>query len=316
MLRSSVSFQRMVRCMSERSIFSNLVRQADGAFSAVYGPYLLQSALQPIFAEWADGRLQIAVVKGLIRASANGTPCSPADFFQSVPEDERVVVDGLCRSLHILNAGALGRRDVSLIVNFHPGLYLTPQAVRQEVERLRLAAHEAGLPTDRIACEIRDRPYDDPDVLTHFATRLHDGGFSIAIDEYAGEDRDLDRLERMSPQFVTFDTAWLRGFVENSAGVALLRVVIGQFGLKGIRTIVAGIEEPEMIALCRDMGGPLMQGYLLSRPELAPTSFNLTFPELAENLAQTTAEPNGTPGFLPVDIRATRPLRQFGKRGV
>lgn len=312
---STVSFQRMVRCMSERSIFSNLVRQADGAFSAIYGPYLLQSALQPIFAEWPDGRLQIAVLKGLIRASSHGTPCSPTDFFQSVPEDERVAVDGLCRSLHILNAGALGRRDVSLIVNFHPGLYLTPQAVRQEVERLRLAAHEAELPPERIACEIREHAYDDREVLAGFAARLHEGGFSIAIDEYTGEDRDLERLERFAPQFVTFDTAWLHGFVENSAGLALLRVLNGQFSHKKIRTIVAGIEEPEMIALCRDMGGPLMQGYLLSRPELAPTSFNLTFPELDDELPQTGPDPIGIGGFPPVEIRATRPLRQFGKRG-
>jgi EAL domain-containing protein (putative c-di-GMP-specific phosphodiesterase class I) len=300
----------MVRCMSERSIFSNLVRQADGAFSAVYGPYLLQSALQPIFAELPDGRLQIAVLKGLIRASSHGAPCSPADFFQSVPEDERVAVDGLCRSLHILNAGALGRRDVSLIVNFHPGLYLTPQAVR-----LRLAAHEAGLPPERIACEIREYSHDDPEVMTRFAARLHEGGFSIAIDEYTGEDRDLDRLERLAPQFVTFDTAWLHGFIENSAGLALLRVLNGQFSHKNIRTIVAGIEDPEMIALCRDMGGPLMQGYLLSRPELAPTSFNLTFPELDDELPQTGPDPVGIGGFPPVEIRATRPLRQFGKRG-
>ena len=108
--------------MSERSIFSNLVRQPDGAFSAVYGPYLLQSALQPIFSERADGQLQIAAFKGLIRASVNDMPCSPAEFFEHVPEEERTAVDGLCRSLHILNAGALGRRDAALIINFHAGL--------------------------------------------------------------------------------------------------------------------------------------------------------------------------------------------------
>jgi EAL domain-containing protein (putative c-di-GMP-specific phosphodiesterase class I) len=305
----------MVRCMSERSIFSNLVHQPDGAFSALYGPYLLQSALQPTFVERADGRLQIAAVKGLIRASAGGIPCPPADFFQHVAEEERTAVDGLCRSLHILNAGALGRRDAALFINFHAGLYMTPQAIRQEVEWLRLAAHEAGLPPARIACEIREHPHDDPDILARLATRLHDSGFSIAIDEYIGEDRDIDRLQRLTPQFVTFDTAWLRKFAENSAGLALLRVLIGQLAHKDIRAVVAGIEEPEMIALCREMGGPLMQGYLLARPELAPTNFNLAFPELEDEPAAAPVEA-AAGAFAHIEARAARPTRQFGKRGI
>ena len=298
------------------SIFSNLVRQADGAFSARYGPYLLQSALQPIFSERDDGRLQIAVLKGLIRASAGGTPCSPTDFFNYVPEDERAAVDSLCRSLHILNAGALGRRDAALIVNFNGGLYMTPQAIRQEVERLRLAAHEAGLPPARIACEIREHPEDDPDALAHFAARLHEGGFSISIDDYTGEDHDLARLQSLQPQFVTFDTAWLETFAENSAGLALLRVVIGQFAQKGIRAIVTGIEAPEMITRCRDMGGPLMQGYLLARPELAPTSFNLTFPEVDDWSAAPSGEAAATSHAMLGETRVVRPVRQFGRRGV
>ncbi|MCW5710267.1 EAL domain-containing protein [Shinella sp.] len=302
--------------MRERSIFSNLVRQPDGAFGAAYGPFLLQSALQPIFSERPDGRLQIAAFKGLIRANAGDMPCSPAEFFARVPEEERTAVDGLCRSLHILNAGALGRREAALIINFHAGLYTTPQAIRQEVEWLRLAAHEAGLPPARIACEIREHPQDELDMLASFAARLHGAGFAIAIDNYMGEDRDLARLERLKPQFVTFDTAWLRSFAENSAGLALLRVVIGQFAHKGIRAIVGGIEEPEMIALCRDMGGPLMQGYLLARPEPAPTSFNLTFPEGDDVPVQAPAAASATAGSAPVENRATRPVRQFGRRGI
>jgi len=303
----------MVRCMS---IFSNLVRQPDGAFSARFGPYLLQSALQPIFAERADGSLQIAALKGLVRASINDVLCSPADFFHYVPEEERAAVDGLCRSLHILNAGALGRRDVSLIVNFNGGLYATPEAIRHEVERLRLAAHQAGMPPACIACEIREHLEDDPDVLAHFAERLHEGGFSIAIDDYTGEDRDLGRLQRLQPQFVTFDPAWLQEFSENSAGLALLRVLVSQFSHKNIHAIVTGIEDADMIARCRDMGGPLMQGYLLARPELAPTNFNLTFPELDDDALEAVGD---TPAASPVaapEPRALRPVRQFGKRGV
>lgn len=300
--------------MGERSIFSNLVRQADGAYSAVYGQYLLQSALQPIFREQADGRLRIEAFKGLIRASTNGEPISPAEFFHTVPEDERGAVDGLCRSLHILNAGLLGRADAALIINVHAGYYRSRQAMRQELEWLRLAAHEAGIAPERIAFEIRQLPGDDPDAIADFAERLHENGFSIAIDEYTCEDRDLARLEQLKPRFVTFETAWLHDFAENSAGLALLRLVLGQFAQKNIHAIVAGIEEPKTITLCDEMGGPLMQGYLLARPELAPTSFNITFPDVSEEPAPAALDIHTYDTLGATDRRVVRPLRQFGRR--
>ena len=111
---------------------------------------------------------------------------------------------------------------------------------------------------------------------------------------------------------MTFDTAWLHGFAENSAGLALLRIVVGQLAQKGISAIVAGIEEPEMIALCREMGGPLMQGYLLARPEIAPTSFNTAFPETGEPPSRMPAEAP----HAPAETRPQRPARQFCRRGV
>lgn len=306
----------MVLCMGERSIFTNLVRQADGAYSAVYGPYLLQSALQPIFREHPDGRLQIAAFKGLIRASAGDTPTSPGEFFQGVPEEERTAVDGLCRSLHILNAGLIGRRDTALIMSVHSGLYRAPHAMRQEVEWLRLAAHEAGIAPERIACEIRQLPGDDAEALALFADRLHEAGFSIAIDEYTGDDRDLARLERLKPQFVAFDTSWLHEFAENSAGLALLRVMKSQFADRNIEAIVGGIETPETMALCREMGGPLMQGFLLARPELAPTHFNTTFPDIGEDRPAADQPAAISDAVMPVENRIARPVRHFGRRGV
>lgn len=296
---------RTVSEMNEKSIFANLVREPDGAVSAVYGAYRLQSALQPLFCEDEDGNLHIEAFEGWIRASFDGIPCPPPEFFRRVPEADRAAVDSLCRSLHILNAGALRRDGVGVIVNIEPHLFAEPQALRQEIDRLRLTAREAGLQPDRIACKIRERSGDDASLPDRVAARLHAGGFSVAIDEYAGEDRDLDRLRRLEPQLVSFDTSWLRSFTRNPAGLALVRVVIGQFEENGIRAIVSGIETQEQIDLCHALGSPLMQGYLLAGPELAPTGFDLRFPEPALSRAGRPAAGS---------MRSARPARQFGRR--
>ncbi len=293
--------------MIERSIFANISRDADGTTTARYGHYILQSALQPILRETSEGRLELEAVEGLVRASCEGALVPPADFFALVPEEDRPMVDSLCRSLHILNAGQIARKDLTLLVNSQPGLYRSPHAIRQEVDRMRLAAHEAGMTPARIACEIREWPDDDPDALTQFARQLHDANFLVAIDEYAATDDDIARLARLSPDLLKFDPIWVKRFAEGSAGSGLMRVVVARLEREGIRPIVTNIEEPWQAEFCREIGMPLMQGYLLARPQVAPTSFELDFPE-------EQAPP--APGHAAHEARAYRASPRFGRRTV
>lgn len=292
--------------MSERSIFANLIRQPDGTCGAAFGPFLLQSAFQPLFSQDADGLLRIEAFEGFIRASIDGRSCPPSAFLQHVPPEELAAVDSLCRSLHILNAGTLKRADAALIVTMQPGLAHTAQALRQETDRLKLAAREAGLAPARVAVKLREARGGGPELADRLAANIHAAGFAVAIDDYTGDDRDLDRLTRLRPQFVAFDSAWLAGFTQNSAGLALVRVVIGQFADQGIRAIVTGIETPEQIALARALGAPLMQGYLLARPELAPTGFDLRFPEPDAGTSERAA--------AAMEIQSAKELPRFGRR--
>ena len=70
--------------MTQRSIFANLVRSEDGAFSTAYGPFVLQSALQPIFRLTSENKLEIDALEGLVRVSRDNEPVSPAEFFRLV----------------------------------------------------------------------------------------------------------------------------------------------------------------------------------------------------------------------------------------
>lgn len=297
--------------MIERSIFSNLTRDTDGNVSALHGPYLLQSALQPILRETSEGIFELEAIEGLVRASRDGVHIPPAELFSLIDEEDQPLVDSLCRSLHILNAGLLGRNDVTLLINSQPGLFTSSYAIRQEIDRMRLAAHEAGMAPARIACEIRERPGDDLEALARFAGQLHEAGFLVAIDEYSATDHDLDRLSRLRPDFLKFDPVWMQRFAGNSAGVALMRVIVAQLEREGVRAIVPSVEAAAQVELCREMGMPLMQGYLLGRPQIVPTSLNADFPAIA----------GGTVGVLPPVSRLATPANRaprtaprFGRR--
>ncbi|SOC45834.1 EAL domain-containing protein (putative c-di-GMP-specific phosphodiesterase class I) [Rhizobium subbaraonis] len=292
--------------MTERSIFANLNRDADGIATACYGPYTLKSAFQPILRETSEGMFSLEAIEGLVRVECDGALVAPADFLALVPQDDRPMVDSLCRSLHILNAGSLCKPDAVLLVNSQPGLFRSAHAIRQEIDRMRLAAHEAALAPSSIACEIRELP-DDDDAAAHLSRHLHDAGFLVAIDGYAAQDGDLARLARLAPDLLKFDPIWVQRFGRQPTAAALLRVIVAQLEREGIRPIVANIEEAWQMELCREIGMPLMQGYLLARPQLAPTSFGLDFPDPDETAM-------GGPATLPNEAAPTRGRRSFGRR--
>lgn len=265
--------------MNSKSVFARLHREQDGTYATSYGTFVLQTALQPIFGTDDNGQLELAAFEGLVRANRNGDPFPPAQFFPLVDRADLPDIDSLCRTLHILNTGLLNRRKAKLFVNFHPGLFLTLSAIKQEVDRIALATHEAGMRTEQIVCEISRKENEDLKAITHFSQSLRDLGFKVAVDEYGAQDSDAERVNLLKPEYVKFETSWVLEFMGNSAGSALLKVMVQQFLDRGIQPIFEGLEELYQVELCQELGVPLMQGYILARPELAPTSFNQTYPE-------------------------------------
>jgi EAL domain-containing protein (putative c-di-GMP-specific phosphodiesterase class I) len=307
--------------MSAKSIFANLVRDEDGSISTAYGPFVLLSALQPIFRPQLDLTLKIEAFQGLVRTFRQDQPVSPAEFFSLVDPDDVETIDSILRTIHILNTGRLERSSARVFIKFRPGLFRTPNAMRQEVERIKLAGHEAGLAPERIVCEISEKSEEDAHVVAAFAEHMRAIGFRIAIADYGAGDSDLERVKRIAPDYVKFESAWVRDFLENSAGFALLRVIVRQMLDDGIEPVFEGLEEPWQVDLCGELGVPLIQGYALARPQLAPTTFNELFPEDAELdtaehsilLREELYAPPSLPR-APLVSALARPSRAFGKR--
>ncbi|WP_117193695.1 EAL domain-containing protein [Rhizobium terrae] len=309
--------------MTPRSIFANLVRGQDGAFSTAYGPYLLNSALQPIFRNNPQAGLDIEAFEGLVRVLLDGETIAPGDFFRLVSPADMSDIDSILRTIHILNTGRLNRSRARIFVKFHPGLFRTPNEMRQEVERIKLAGHEAGLGPDRIVCEISEKSGAADDIVVAFTQHMKAIGFRVAIDDYGAGDSDLARLKRIRPDYVKFDASWVRDFLDNSAGYALLRVLVGQMLEDGIEPIFEGLEDVWQVDLCEELNVPLMQGYALARPELAPTNFNETFPESFAGFAAASttrhaaaADYRSLPAnpVSPARTPLSRPARTFGRR--
>ncbi|XUY25983.1 EAL domain-containing protein [Agrobacterium sp. rho-8.1] len=299
--------------MAPKSIFANLMRESDGSWSTTYGGFTLKSALQPIFRRLSNGRLDIDSFEGLVRPYQGSELIPPAQLFRQVPGDDIEAIDSILRTIHILNTGALERSRTRIFVNFHPGLFRTPSKMRQEVERMRLSAHEAGMTPDRIVCEIAEKNADTT-LVSDFADHMRAMGFRVAIADFGAGVSDIERVKLMKPDYVKFEAAWARQFMRNSAGAALLRYIVKQFAKENIEPVFEALEDEREIELCVDLGVALMQGYALARPELAPTTFNERFPEaFGPPRLQPEHETRLNAGRA---APAAKPVRTFGKRGI
>ena len=130
--------------MIGKSIYAKLVRKADGPWTTAYGPFLLQSAFQPIFRQLPNGLLDIDSLEGFVRVDQNDEPCPPSQLFAAVRDGELPDVESLLRTIHILNAGLMKRSRAKIFVSFDPALYPSNE-LRREIEHMRLAGHEAGI---------------------------------------------------------------------------------------------------------------------------------------------------------------------------
>ncbi|AZO22255.1 MULTISPECIES: EAL domain-containing protein [unclassified Mesorhizobium] len=296
--------------MSRSTGLAHIIRHDDGTSSGVWGIYTLQSAFQPIFA-FNEGKLSVAAFEGLIRPFRDGEPQSPMSFFGTCPAGERLPIEGLTRTLHLLNAGACLPQEASIFINFDPSVFTDRAIVDKALRDMRLVLHEAGIDPRRIVCEVTEQRSASQETLYSFVEALRANGFRIAVDDYGADDSDINRVKELRPDIVKFDAHWITQLMESGAGFALLSAMVKSFESQGIRTVFEGIEEGWQLDLAEKSGASMVQGYVLARPELASTSFrgfgkSMQVPAADESKANFATSPAPVP--------PSRPAKAFGRK--
>lgn len=299
--------------MSRSVGLAHIVRQEEGTSAGVWGVYTLKSAFQPIFA-FHDQRLHTAAYEGLLRPFRDGRPCSPAAFFNSVPEADRVHVETLSRTLHLLNAGACLDPEADIFINFDPSFFTEPHIANEALRDMRLVLHEAQLDPRRVVCEVTEQKTGSEATLKNFVRALREHGYRIAVDDYGADGSDMKRIGDLGPDIVKFDAQWIVHLMESEPGVALLSSMTGEFRSQGIAIVFEGIEDGRQLELAERCGASMVQGFALARPELAPTSFK-TFRRAPARPAQPGEQyVQRDDSHLTSAVRVHARGRAFGKR--
>ena len=295
--------------MSRSVAFAHILRHDDGTSTGVWGLYTLKSAFQPIFA-FHGGRLTIVAFEGLIRPFRDGAPQSPGTFFDACQGLDRLHVETLTRTLHLLNAGACLPPEAAVFVNFDPSVFVDRSICEATLREMRLVLHEAEIDPGRVVCEVTERPTASQEALYVFVETLRANGFRIALDDFGAEESDIRRIEALKPDIVKFDARWIGHLMETGTGFALLATMVESFESGGILTLFEGIEETWQLELAERAGVSMVQGFVLARPELAPTGF-----ATLHEAPAASPRAAGTAGIRPAQpAREGRRARAFGRR--
>lgn len=182
-----------------------------------------------------------------------------------VTEENRYAFDQQCRVRAIELAARLSpaARRESLSINFMPNAVYEPRAcIRLTLQ----TAEKVGFPADRIIFEFTESEQIDTDHLLNILGTYRSIGFRTAIDDFGAGHAGLNLLARFQPDIVKLDMDLIREIDRDRSKRVVVRHTLAMLEEFGIAPVCEGVETLGELAVLRDFGVNLVQGYALARP--------------------------------------------------
>lgn len=258
-------------CLKEESgrifeeLFANNLHESGPLSVGRSGLYQLNSAFQPIF---CLSHQRPVGFEGLVRTFSNldGHAVSPQHLFgQATSEDEVILIDRLCRLLHIRNFQVFAPEGAWLFLNLNPRVVLSGQSkgvflTTELLERSNLSAR-------RVVIEILEKEINDEGLLTEAMTHYREHGYLTAVDDFGAGQSNFDRIWRLQPDIVKLDRSIIVNSVTNPRARRVLPSLVSLIHEAGCLVLIEGIETYEEAMISMDSDVDLVQGYFFGRPQ-------------------------------------------------
>jgi EAL domain-containing protein (putative c-di-GMP-specific phosphodiesterase class I) len=153
---------------------------------------------------------------------------------------------------------------ISVAVNLSPVQFKSPALPSM----VRMVLGETDLPANRLELEITEGVFLSNDDHVHeMIGSLKAIGLKLALDDFGTGYSSLSYLQRVPFDKIKIDRSFVSGASDpESRNAALIRAMVGLASDLKMRTIAEGVETQEELALVRNLGCPLVQGYIFGRP--------------------------------------------------
>ncbi|MBZ8141539.1 diguanylate phosphodiesterase [Rubrivivax gelatinosus] len=128
-----------------------------------------------------------------------------------------------------------------------------------------------GVNPQCVAFEIteHERVADIP-LLVEVADGVHGAGMSFVLDDFGDGRSSLRLWSELNPDVVKIDKYFSRDIAQHAKRLRTLRALMQIADTFGTMLVAEGVETQEDLRVLRDLGCPLVQGYLLGRPAPLP----------------------------------------------
>ncbi len=245
------------------SIDRMLDSTGDGLqWSATFQGLTLQTALQPIF---SISHKRVVGYEALIRAFDNDhSPVLPPHLFDLAAEHpQNLLLDRLCRTLHLRNFQNLSDRVNWLFLN------VSPQCVASGVQTdsfFGRLLESMGFPPHRVVVEIVEQPTDDAEHLRETVAYYRRLGCLTAIDDFGAGHSNFERIWNLRPDIVKLDRQMLARATDDKRTRQILKGIVSLLHESGCLVLLEGVETREQALIAVDAGVDFVQGFYFFRP--------------------------------------------------
>lgn len=260
----------------ELDLLGPMLDQHDYGWSASFQGLTLRTALQPIF---SISHKRVVGYEALIRAfDTDNASVLPLHLFQlPTTEPENVLLDRLCRYLHIQNYSSLSDQVNWLFLNVSPKVVARG---RQSDSFFGQLLERTGLQPHRVVIEIVEQPTDDSEQLRETVAYYQNLGCLTAIDDFGAGHSNFERIWNLSPDIVKLDRTLLTRAIADKKARQILNGIASLLHQSGCLVLLEGVETHDQAMIAIDAGVDFVQGFYFSHPSLDLTRLGQNSPDL------------------------------------
>ncbi len=264
--------------------------QAFGAeWSSSFMGMDLRTAFQPIF---SLSHKRIVGYEALVRPfDREGQAQSPGHLFQlPQSEQENILLDRVCRHLHMKNFKCLPDDINWLFINISPKTIT--KGLRYDSFFGKLLEH-FNFPPHRVVIEVVEQPTSDSDSLAQAVDYYKQLGCLTAIDDFGAGHSNFERVWALKPDIVKLDRSMIVRASTDGRIRQMLNGIVSLLHQAGCLVLMEGVETEDQAMIAVDCGVDFVQGFYFAMPQIGITPNPLPDTDLSELLRSYKNEVKG-----------------------
>lgn len=234
---------------------------STGHVTAQFRDFSIASAFQPIFS--LSHRSPVGY-EALCRARApDDTPVSPLALFGQVQdESDNVLLDRLCRAVHVQNFARFSDKSW-LFLNVNPQVTVLGKSYGSFFQQM---LEHNNIPASQVVIEILEKSIYDESILSAAVNYYKKLGCLVAIDDFGASHSNFDRIWNIQPDIVKFDRSIVVQAENNRVVRKALPNMVSLIQELGCIALMEGVETEKQALIAMDSNVDLVQGYYFGYP--------------------------------------------------